>query len=196
MSTINPSLASYLSNLSNNSSGSDTSLADALAGVNKTSNSPTGGAKSAVSSDDMSYLLSLSEEARNYLTSQAAKPADDSKDSDAKSFILSIDQQQKLNQIIAKYKDAPFTQATFDAMLEELGDAGLAPDQMAAKDQMRQINPTQSLLDALNGATSSTLPGTVDTSGQKAKGDAYLKAIFNQWESISTTAGTADDESA
>lgn len=134
---------------------------------------------------DTSYLLNLSEEARNYL---ASRQTSEESSSDATSFVLTPAQQKTLETIITKYKDAPFTQESFNAMLDELDKVGLGPEQMAAKDQVKQMNSTALFLNALNGTSNGLTFSASNGEAQSAKANAYLDSIYDAWEGISTTA--------
>lgn len=185
MSTLSSILNNQFSSLSGQKDDKQTaatSLAQALSGASSAAVN-----NKAASTADVSYLLNLSAEAKNYLATQASKT--EATDSKAESFILSPQQQKQLNGIIDSYKDKPFTQENFDAMLKELNSAGLAPDQMAAKDQVKQLNPTALFLNAINGGDQTLTFSGATGETQKAKADAYLQNIYDQWESISTTAG-------
>lgn len=141
---------------------------------------------------DVSYLLNLSEEARNYLATQAERASVKKDETTEAGFILNAQEQRKLDSIIASYKDEPFTQENFDAMLRELSSANLAPDQMAARDQVKQMDTTRIFLAALNGTGGGLTFSSETNASQKAKADNYLQAIYDQWESISTTASAAE----
>ena len=195
MTSISNNLTSYLSGLfndqTNSKSTSTPSLADALAGITGSTQTDST-AKS--SSSGASYLLSLSEEARNYLANHQTTQTQQSNSSG--SFLLSNQQRSTIADILQKYKDAPFTQDTFNNILADLKSAGLAPDQLAAKEQVRNLNPTATLLAALNGDSSSTsLPGQADTSDYQAKGENYLDAIYASWQKLSTTYDATTDHS-
>lgn len=188
MSTISTLLNQTYSTLTDDkkTAGNTTaSLASALNGDTKSHAATPGTA-------DVSYLLNLSDEARDYLATQAKNAAAGQTDtSPAEGFALSNAQQEQLDSIIAKYKDAPFTQESFDAMLTEIEQAGLGPQTLAAKDQVRQLNTTQLFLNVMNGDNNLTF-GASNNAVQKAKGEAHLQAIYDQWENISTTASAED----
>lgn len=131
------------------------------------------------SNSQNAYAVSLSPEAQKYLNG-----AGSSNDS----FVISPAQQRKIEEIIAKYKDAPFTQETFEAMQQELADAGLGSQQLTLMEKIKSFSPTSILLQALDGT--STPPeeqqATSDDALQ-AKANNYLESIVKQWQKISTT---------
>ncbi len=198
MSTINSSLLSNYYSLTNTdssststststSSSSSSSLSDTLASLLDSDSADTadGG------SSDNSYMLDLSPEAQSYLSSMnmasststgtASTPTTSSSD-----IILTNAQQAKLNQIIDKYKDAPYTQDTFDDMQNDLEEAGLGTDQLNAEDRMRSLNPTQMLIDALNGQTDD-LSSLTDTSNDATKATNFMNKVISQWQGVSST---------
>jgi hypothetical protein len=92
----------------NSQQSAGASLTSALAGVNgtKTDNSTL--------ATGSSYLLDLSDAARNYL--QSLNDTHAGKRNTASSgngIVLTNSQQAKLTQILIKYKDAPYNDATF-----------------------------------------------------------------------------------
>ena len=178
MTSISSALSQYSSQTEDKKT-TGTTLADALSGTGSTSNT---GKSSGTS--DLSYLLNLSETAKEYL---ANRPEIKSTEKQA-SFVLSNTQQKTLNSIIEKYKDADFTQESFDALVQELTGVGLGPDELAAKDQVSQINPTMMFLNALNGTDGGLAFSATSNGTQKAKAEAYIESIYTQWENISTTA--------
>ena len=150
-----------------------------------------------------SYLLDLSPEAQAYLTTMSGNGSTTSQNSATSSngngIVLSPVQQDKLAAILQKYKDAPYTDATFQAIQKDMSAAGIGADALAAQNQMRHINPTAMLLDALNGGDGST--GTVGGSADLAASTKdFMGKVAQQWQTISSdydaaTGGskTADD---
>ncbi len=143
-----------------------------------------------------SYLLNLSPEAQSYLAglTSATGSSSESKSTD-ESFLLTRQQQAKIGEILAKYKNEPFTQETYEALQADLSEAGLSADTLAAKEKVRSINPTQTLLNLLNGGSNDPL---ADTSASdellQQKADNYMAKIRKQWEAISTTAAAPASE--
>lgn len=95
------------------------------------------------------FFLSLSPQAQKYLTS-IGLGSPSSAPTTAQKFILDTPQQQAMDDILAKYKNQPFTQATFDQLQDDLEAAGISPDQLAQRQQVQDFNPTMELLGALN----------------------------------------------
>lgn len=142
-----------------------------------------------------SFLLSLSAEAQSYLanaglTTSSNSNALTSSTSVASDFTLSTSQQKLLDQIIQSYAGQPYTQDTFDALQDDLKDAGLSPDQLAQRAQAKAFNPTTSLISALFG--------TVDPSSGQANADYtqakshYLQSIQTAFANVASTVSTPD----
>ena len=144
------------------------------------------------SSDSGAYTLNLSDAARNFLSGNTANPAN-ATDTPQADFKLTPKQQQTLDTILAKYKDAPYTQATFDLIQDDLEHAGISPDQLAIQHQASNLTgSTQTFIDALNGKTvydPNVKPG--DTSNYETQKDDYTLDIISQWQDISSTYAAA-----
>jgi hypothetical protein len=154
-------------------------LASALqaTGNNSNTQSPNG-----------AYLLDLSPLAQQYLaTNGQASQSSAVGGSSTQTFLLKPEQRQTIADIIASYKDAPFTQETFNQLQDDLEKEGLGAQQLAMIDNAESFNPTQILVDALSGRSSS-FSGTASTQSQQAKVDNFMQDIVKQWRNISTTA--------
>ncbi len=190
MSTIsNNSLSKYYS-LNDAKTATTTSqqsgnpnLTSALAAAN---GGKTDSSKLAVGS---SYLLDLSDNARNYLQSLSDTSAGKGSSTSAgDGIVLGNKEQAKLTEILIKYKDAPYNDTTFKNIQDDLDAAGIGADALAAKAQARQLNPTLIFLSALGGGDGAA--GTIGNSDSRnADATGYLKKVATQWERISTTAG-------
>lgn len=158
------------------------SLASALSAI---SGAKTDTAQAASGS---SYLLDLSETARNYLERLNDTQATQSSSTTQRTgIVLNSTQQQTLADILTKYKDAPYNDATFRLIQQDLDDAGIGADTLAAKQQVKQLNTTLIFLDVLNGGDGSA--GTIgDSETLKSQAKGYLESVVAQWEKISTTA--------
>jgi len=159
------------------------SLADALAAVSD------GGSSSGDS--NAAYSLNLSPQAQQLLNGGA------SGSDTSTTFRLSFSQQSTITSILAKYKDAPFTQATFDQIQDDLKAAGLGTDQLALQDKVTSFNPTSVLIDALSGNITDpvTQNATSDTAEQ-TKSNNYINSILSQWQSMSTAASSSSASAA
>ena len=162
----NPSLADVLSNAS---------------GLPKSKDSATSG---------NSYLLDLSDSARAYLQNlngSGGTSAGSATSANGNGIVLTNPQRDKLNAILEKYKDAPFTDATFQKIQADMEQAGIAADKLAAQNQMRRINPTLMLINALSGGDGSV--GTVGGSADiKTETQNFMGKVLDQWRAVSTTA--------
>lgn len=139
-----------------------------------------------------SYLLDLSEEAKNYLQRLNGSSTATSGASARSEIVLTSAQQKTLTDILTTYKDAPYNDATFTLIQQDLDAAGIGADTLAAKNQVKQLNTTLIFLDVLNGGDGSAgTIGNSDTLKSQAKG--YLEAVVKQWESISSTANRRDN---
>ncbi|MEJ0009708.1 MAG: hypothetical protein WDN72_03805 [Alphaproteobacteria bacterium] len=199
MSSISSLLSQYFqlptaSSATTDGSGADTattastampSLADALAQA-QSNNSNTD------SDSNSAFTLDLSPDAQNYL--QQMSSGNGSSAQAGNGFLLSPQQQRTLNSILQKYQDAPFDQATYDSIQNDLQAAGLAPQQLAAQDQMRQFNPVTELVDALSGKSSGLNPMDFGSStDENANANSYMQMVVNQWQGMSATSGSAND---
>ncbi len=162
-------------------SQTDTSLATALSNIGKSSNQGTG------SSTDLSYMLNLSDEAKNYLTKLVDTQTGANQSTETQKLIaLSREQERAIDAIVNKYKDEPFTEETYEAMQEELEAAGLGAMHMAAKDTMRSFSTTQLFLNVLNGSNQLTF-GDSSPAAIREKAAGYMDMVYAKWEAISTT---------
>jgi hypothetical protein len=151
----------------------------------------SGNSSSSNSSD--AFLLDLSPQAQGLLngiggTSSAASAADIFGANT--NFLLSTQQQQQISSILAKYKNAPYTQDTFNQIQNDLNSAGLGPSILSMKDQTQSFDPSLVLIDALNGTatdSSSLLGSSTSTAGEQTKSTNYMQSIIKQWQNISTT---------
>ena len=187
MSTISTTNYYTLSNTSSNSTDSkntsSTQQLPSLAAILDSNNNTSGNADSL-----SSYHLDLSPTAQAYLAkaSTSSSTANSSNSSSTSDTIqLSKAQQQKLTSILEKYKDEPFTQATFDQIQDDMTAAGLGVDQLSAQDTINQYNPTAQLISALNGVSTTT--PTADSISSKRTN--FIQSVISQWQSLSTTAG-------
>lgn len=145
------------------------------------------------------YQLSLSPEAQAYIASlNSGSSSSTAASSTSSDITLTSQQAQQIKDIVLKYKDAPFTQDTFNQIQDDLRASGLGADQLAAQQEMSQFNPTSIFLDALNGVDTS---GEVQSSDQlmsdvNSIADSYMKKVQTLWQSVSTTAPASDAASA
>ena len=143
-------------------------------------------------STDSAVQVKLSSAAQAYLAKlNGTTSSSTTSSSTSTSFSLTKQQAQKIDDILAKYKDSPFTQETFEKIQDELKAASLSADQLRVKDQVSSFNPTQSLISALNGTDSETSQPTAATrlAEGKTKAQNYMANIITAWKSISTTVG-------
>lgn len=158
--------------------GKKPSLADVLSGV--------------TNKEESSYTLNLSEEAQRIINQYNS-----SKNKSAvtdESYELNDAQKKTLDDIIAKYKDEPFTQETFNKIQNDLKTERIGADTLSLLDRIKNFNPIAVLVAALNG--SSYDPGQQGDSEaeQSAKADNYMKMVFDKWSAISTTKPAEDEE--
>jgi hypothetical protein len=199
MTTITPSLftGQYYSLASTSAAAADTPAAPQADSIDSLLNvlSPSpGGENSSLSGN--SDLVDLSPEAQSYLAALGmGDPSGAGQDTGSGGgFLLTPQQQQQIGDILAKYKDAPFTQDTYNQIQNDLKAAGLSPDQLALEDQMRTFNPTQILLDALDGVQTDPNAGNfLSNNNEQGNADSYMQQIVSQWQSLSTTAEAAPD---
>lgn len=138
------------------------------------------------------YLLDLSPDAQSYLSNYSSSDSSTGSSGGTGSFVLSNAQQKQISDILAKYKDAPQTQDTFNKIQDDLKAAGLSPQQLAETDKVKSFNPTQILINALNGNYGT--PGastTTSDADEQTKSNNYVQSIIKQWQSISSVAPAA-----
>lgn len=147
------------------------------------STSNTGASQSVQPASNLSdymdaYTLDLSPEAKSYI--DATNLA-----SSVSSFDLNSFQKEKLDEILQKFKDQPYTQDTFNQLQAELQKAGLSPDQLAAQQQAKDFSTTQMLLEALGGKIVN--PGSQDDSSKydSAK-KSYMDKIGEAFQKIAS----------
>jgi hypothetical protein len=154
-----------------------TSLAEALQAIDN-------------KSGDSAYELNLSSDANDYLQSlleatNTQSSGTNSADSIPDNFTLTPDQQNKLISILDKYKDAPQTQETFNQIQDDLKQAGLDPDTLAAKEQANNFNPTAVLIAIMSGQSSTdtnpTDPQQIQSKYNTLKSN-YLQQVAEMWE--------------
>jgi len=145
-----------------------------------------------------SYLdqVSLSPEAQNFLSGLSSTSTSGTTGADSNSnFTLTNSQQQQITDILNQYKDAPFTQATFNQIQNALQKAGLGTDLLSAKDQINSFNPTMDFLNALSGNTTNNSLNSQDptniAASEQTKSSNYMNQIYQQWQGISTTASSS-----
>ena len=189
MTTINTSANSIFTSLKD----AGTSSSTAQQANNALLNTLTGnqsGQQTGKASNENAFLLDLSPEAQSFLNPSDSSSASGAMTQLYKNFILTSKQQKQIDDVLAKYKDEPFTKETYYKIEAELDDLGLSPEALAIKDKARSINTTSMLLDALNGnggdVSQSLLGGTDDEQSQTKK-DNYVKMLLGKWSDISTT---------
>lgn len=102
------------------------------------------------------------------------------------SFTLTKAQQADIQAILEKYKDAPATQDTFNAIQNDLEAAKLGPDQLSAQDQITSFNTLSSLLNYLNGDFNTVNSAATTLSNQQDKANNYMQSVMTLWQSISS----------
>ena len=187
MSTINAQNHSGYYQLSNSFAGNSgtnhtTSTTDlllsALNGPNVANTSTNNGA----------YVLSLSAQAQSYLSGASSyNPTGNS------AFSLSTKQQQAVTDILTRFKDAPYTQNTFNAIQDDLKSAGLGSDVLKLEDQAKNFNTTGILISYLSGNTPASQT-SVDSSTENTKANNYIQSVIKQWQAISTTYKSASTD--
>ncbi len=135
-----------------------------------------------------SYLLNLSPAAQSYLNGNASSSSSTATSGTA-SFTLTKSEQTTLDGILQKYKDAPYTQDTFNQIQDDLASAGLSTSQLSKIDSVKSFNPTVALVDALNGTNFDPTSGVGGTTDEQNKSTNFINSVQAQWKAISTTAG-------
>ena len=189
MSTINTSISGsgyYQLSGSTSQSGGNGSI-KSIAQTLLDSTSPV----SAGNSSD-AYLLDLSPAAQKYLNNSNSAP---STLFSGGTFSLTKQQQQDITDILAKYKDASYTQDTFNKIQDDLKAAGLDTQRLQLVDQAKSFNSTGLLISYLNGDFSASA-NTADSATENAKSTAYIQGIIKQWQGASTTYKSSNNSAA
>jgi hypothetical protein len=183
MTSVNSNLSGSYYDLNSSSSKqtqtgkaqSAPSLADYL-GQGKTADSK--------SSNNSAYSLDLSPEAQNYL-----KGSSGSSFASANGFQLTNEQKNKIQSILEKYKDAPYTQETYEKIQNDLEKAGVSPQKLALLDNAKNFSTTKVLIAALTGqsADDAVTPWSFEAD-QKSNSESYMDDIVKQWKALSSTA--------
>jgi hypothetical protein len=140
------------------------------------------------------YLLDLSPQAQALVNGTGSINAVNPTSSSSSSFVLSSQQQQAIANILQKYKDSPYTQATFDQIQNDLQAAGLDPQTLSRKDQAQSFNATALFIADLNGDGSAANAITNPNESQKASN--YVQQIISEWKQISGNTGSSPDTSS
>ncbi len=147
----------------------------------------TAAASSAENANLSAYLLDLSPEARDYLNNSAV--------SAVSGFTLSKTQQSAIDAILQKYKDQPYTQDTFNQIQADLQQAGLSPDQLAQQQQVKDFNPTQTLINALSGKESdnSDALGLLQNDGSQydSQKQNFVQGLIDKFKKIAAPEATS-----
>lgn len=172
-----------------NSSGAGSGNTSGASGAASTSALRNAGVNAVSSASGFSdaVLLDLSPAAKQYLSGLSAQAATTQGNGNTSTdFVLSAQQKEALSSILDKYKDAPYTQDTFDQIQNDLQKAGIGPDQLSAKERVSSFSATAVLVDALNGGNGST-PGSTPVSDAdlKTKSANYMQDVIAQWKKIS-----------
>jgi hypothetical protein len=192
MSTINTGLSGgyyQLNYASGNSAGNTKNNA-----ANPVSSLLQANAGTQAANNNLAYFLDLSPEAQKYMSEGSARNSVSALYGASQSFTLSSKQRQEISEVIAKYKDAPFTQETYNQIQDDLKAKGLSGQQLSMIDKATSFNPTQVLVGALTGKPTADS----DPSGKnaQAKIDNFMSQILSQWKEMSSTVDEALEEQA
>jgi hypothetical protein len=176
--------------LSSGSGGSAALSGTSLATLLQSLISPGSGSASSANA----YQLDLSPQAQQILAGGSAGQSSGSGASG--SFVLTAAQQAAIKDIIAKFKDAPLDQNTFNQIQNALAAAGLSPQALAAEDQIKSFNPTNVLLEALGGNYSNIQTPSTTAAGEQAKETDYMQSVANLWKSYFSEGSSANGSSA
>ena len=177
MATISSTLHSYnqLTGLSGNGQAANT-----VSNLLNTINSPP--SQTGTGKDDTVSLSAAAQSLLNGLKTSSNRQTN-------QNFTLTQAQQAKIRDIVQKYKDAPFTQSTYESILGDMKSAGLSPETMAAKDKATGFSSTRVLLSALGGNFSNAgNQSGVTKADQQAKMTNYMQKVVSYWKSISSSA--------
>jgi hypothetical protein len=138
------------------------------------------------------YTLDLSPAAQSLLSGGSTSSGNGT----STKFTLTHTQETQIENILAKYKDAPLDQATFDSIQNDLEAAGLSPQTLGAEDQVKSFNPTNVLLSALDGNYASIQTPAASSANEQTKESNYLQSIISLWKSEDTSGSSASGASS
>jgi len=164
-----------------------TQSGSAAGAASSSANAKKEAAAAAVAESLSAYMLDLSPTAQKFLN------ATTSTSSAPDSFVLSKEQQARLEDIMEKYKDAPYTQETFNQIQADLQKAGMSPDQLAGQEQAKAFNTTLALLDALSGRTSNMNENAPQNDSEKydTKKKNFIQQIISKFQEIAATSSSS-----
>lgn len=150
---------------------------------------------------DYSYTLDLSPGALAYIQELNAQAAENPSAQPFRAnaitgFALTPNQQRTLDDILAKYQDAPFTQETFNLIQDDMNAAGLTAEVFAAQDKARNHNPTLFFFEALSGGANMALDNATGNASEPSdetdtKMMNFMKSVVASWATLSTTVDEA-----
>jgi len=137
---------------------------------------------------DVADLISLSPQAQSFLDffNDAAKGLVGNNALEDNGIVLTDAQQAQITAIIMKFKDAPFSVDTFNAIVSDLSKEVLSPAQLAAKEQVNPFSLSEIFLRALSGEISSSDFPSFNSPADHTSEDAYRTQLFSEWERISS----------
>lgn len=102
------------------------------------------------------------------------------------SLTLTVEQRTQFDDIVAKYKDAPFNGDTYAKILADLAAAGLSPEQLALQTGNTSLSLAALFLNALDGGGNTDFFNIFSTPLQQDNTTAFSQQVISQWESVST----------
>lgn len=147
--------------------------------------------KTVASSLAEAFMLDLSPDAKEALRESTANiNASAGFSENEAQFTLTRKQLATIDEILQKYKDAPFTQETYEHIQEDLEDANLSPESLMLQDKIKSFNPINILVNALSGDFTDVVGNNTDV--LESKMDNYIAMVVDTWKEISTTADDAE----
>jgi|GEM_PF-3409298 len=137
-------------------------------------------------SNNDAYFLDLSPQARQYLEGVNSGQINNNPVGSKTGFLLTQEQQKAISDIVSQYKNAPFTQETFNAIQNDLEAANLDPETLARLESAKLYSPTAVLIKALNDddTVSEQTNGVMSDADKTAKTDYFMQQIVSQWKNL------------
>lgn len=138
------------------------------------------------------FMLDLSPDAREAIEQSTASNTATvaASSADEAQFALNRHQLKTIDEILAKYKDAPFTQETYEQIQDDLAAANLSPESLSLQDKIKSFNPIGILVNALSGDFSDAVAD--GDASLETKMDNYMAMIVDKWKNVSTTVDEAE----
>ncbi len=161
-------------------------LADSITSASDTGLSPDVTAATTQGDTSLLDIVDLSPDAQNILDAISGNPTNNVDITDT--LPLTAAQQTQVNNIFQQFEGVPFSESVFVQIETELQNAGLSPEQLLIEQALSNMQPGQTLLDALNGilvtANNFNNTGVLLTAQEQQQ---ELNTILSQFNGLAVT---------